>query len=617
MSRYLLKFFLLAAITLISSGILVRPSEAYQLPQVKLLNDIEKQLREATDSEIEIARTQVQHTCATAIRELSKTAYGYVLTHDLKLRELQDLLSVQQPSTAVLKAFEEQLRLITPGKNQAYIDDLQQHLNNFRCTLGTNHENLLVARKAITLLRESQLAKPPFEAQAKLHEAFAALHTVSVNPHLLRELQSSLSTPNVQAQFRIETLNSLGQTTFQIPVESTTCNDRTHIQVQGNIEVKLTPSFRRSASTIPLIMDVHGKGLFNATAHRHPATVQVELNALASGRQPIEIEPWQIVKNRASVQVDLNSRLTDVQLTGHLDRVRLLRNLLGRAIENKLAEQDKTLSETVENEISKRAEEEGYKLAFKINRLLTQSLWARLESVRFTPHIQLATNDSYVESHSLYAYPDQLGALSSPPKIPDTLVDQIDWTTHIHQSAINNILGKLRSFKLDEATLRGVWQVQLKITTPDWETPTVAVVPAQITFADTDPIHVELNNHRLVIRLHLMSALDPSTRKQLSPLRTTFEYSLARDNKPFRILRSAFSIPEELTAPEAAAWNNVLARFFPESLQPIPKFQPSMWENYVALRYLNTESGWLSVGLASLSDQAAKIPVAVSKDAQP
>lgn len=617
MSRYLLKFFLLAATTLISNGLLVRPSEAYQLPQVKLLNDIEKQLSEATDSEIEIARTQAQHACATAIRELSKTAYGYVLTDDLKLRELQDLLSVQQPSAAVLKAFEEQLRLITPGKNQAYIDDLQQHVNNFRCTLGTNHENLLVVRKAITLLRESQPAQPPFEAQAKLREAFAALHTVSVNPHLLRELQSSLSTPNVQAQFRIETLNRLGQTTFQIPVESTTCNDRTHIQVQGNIEVKLTPSFRRSASTIPLILDVHGRGLLNATAHRHPATVQVELNALASGRQPIEIEPRQIVKKRASVLVDINSRLTDVQLTGHLDRVRLLRNLLGRAIENKLAEQDKALSATVENEISKRAEEEGYKLAYKVNQLLTQSLWARLEAVRFTPHIQLATNNSYVQSHSLYAYPDQLGALSSPPEIPDTLVNQIDWTTHIHQSAINNILGKLRSFKLDEATLRGVWQVQLKLTTPDWETPTVAVVPAQITFADIDPIHVELNNHRLVIRLHLLSSLAPSTQQQLPPLRTTFEYSLARDNQPFRIHRSAFSIPEELTAPEAAAWSKVLARFFPESLQPIPKFQPSMWENYVALRYLNAESGWLSVGLASLSDEADKIPVAISKDAQP
>ena len=364
-------------------------------------------------------------------------------------------------------------------------------------------------------------------------------------------------------------------------------------------------------------MDVHGKGLFNATANRHPATVQVELNAHAYGRQPIEIEPWQIVKKRSSVQVDINSHLRDVQLTGHLDRVRFLRNLLGRAIENKLAEQDKTLSANVENEISKRAEEEGYKLASKINRLLTQSLWARLESVRFTPHIQLATNDRYVESHSLYAYPDQLGALSSPPKLPDTLIDQIEWTTHIHQSAINNILGKLRSFKLDEATMRGVWQVQLKLTTPDWETPAMAVVPAQVIFADADPIHVELNNHRLVIGLHLLSALDPSTQKQLPPLRTTFEYSLAPAKQPFRILRSAFSIPDELTAPDAAAWSNVLARFFPESLQPIPKFQPSMWENYVALRYLNAESGWLSVGLAGLPNEADKLPASISQDTQP
>lgn len=608
MSRCLLKLSMLISLFLGSNSLIVRSSYAYQSSTDRLLSDIETQLRKYTEAEIGNLRTQAQRACATAILELSKTATGYGLAHDLRLSSLNSLLQTPQPSLRELQEFEEQLRHLTPGRNQAYLDELQKQVSALRRVLATNEETLPLARNAIAQLREAGREQQFRESNpAKIQSAFSALNMVAIDPVLLRKLQTTLSTPNVQSQFRIRTLERIGRTSFSIPVQSSTCSDRTDIDIHGKVSVKLSPSFAQSKNAIPIFMAVEGQGVFDVTASRAPARVHVDLTAVASGVQPIELHPLAIERKTASVDVDVSSRLRNVSLTGHLNRSRLLRNLLGRAIEKKLADQDRVLSTHLEREISRRAEEEGYKLAFKINRLMSQSLWSRLESVHFAPDIHLSANDKYLVSHSLYAFPEQLGALSDPPTLPSHCVDQLDWTTHIHQSAINNILCKTRNLKLSEATMRGVWKVQLNLESPKWQTPVDAVIPWTITLAAEDPIWIELSDQRLNVELNLSSAMQPSSQLRLPPITAAFSYSLARQEQRYRIVRSFIKLPAQLSPREAAAWKEVLERFFPESLQPIPKFRPSMWENHFALKYLNAASGWLSVGLSDISREHSSI----------
>lgn len=619
MSSNFLKLIRSLAIVVSLSACTAKCASAYQSSADPILSKIESQIRTYSDSETEKLREKAAGSCENAINELSTTAVGYILTVDLKLANLKGLLQTNKPDAGELKSFEERLRVITPGQNQKFLDQLQIDLGELHRALRTNEKTLEVGRSAIQLIRTSsrnqQLASTdPQQIQA----AFAALNQIAIDPVLLSDLQTTVSEPNVQARFRTHTLEMLGHTTFRIPIDSSTCVDRTTIHTRGNISVALTPKFAQSSHSIPLMMRVDGDGAFDAIATRSPARIMVDLTATAQGLQPIELLPQSIERTSASVKVDLTSQLQDIQLQGHLSRSRLIRNLLGRVIERKLAEQDPILSKTIEREISKRAEEEGYKLAFKINRLLTQSLWSRLESIRFTPDISLSSNGQYLISRSLYAFPDQLGALTSPPTVPSPIDNQLDWTTHIHESAVNNILSKIKGFQLDEATMRGIWQVQLKLTTPEWATPESATIPSTITFATEDPIRINLHNHRLEVMLNMQTASLALDKTSLPPLSTKLTYSLSTQGNHFHIVRSPLALPSQLTEQETKAWQAILTRFFPETIEPIPKFRPSMWENFVALRYLNIENGWLSVGLSNMTQPPAiNTTLGIAKGATP
>lgn len=600
MSRYFLRRILLLLIVVSTTAFTTQSVSAYQSAD-SILSKIESQLRTYTEAETAVLREKAQESCSTAINELSQTAVGYILAVDLRLADLNALLQNNKPDPNELHAFEERLRFITPGRNQKYIDQVQIHVGVLHRALRTNEETLALARRSIEQLRllsrDQQLVAP--DAQ-QVRSAFKLLSQMAIDPTMLGDLQTTVSRPNVQTQFRTRTLEMLGRTTFHFPVNSSTCTDRTTIQISGSVSVALTPKFAESPHSIPLLMHVDGQGTFNATAYRSPARVNVDLNATAHGLQPLELLPQSIDRESATVKAKLNSQLQDVQLQGHLNRSRLIRNILGKVIERKLAEQDPVLSKTIEGEISKRAEEEGYKLAFKVNRLLTQSLWSRLESVRFTPDISLSSNGQYLSSHSLYAFPDQLGALTSPPTIPSPIDKQLDWTTHIHESAVNNVLSKIRGFQFDEATMRGIWQVQLKLTTPEWATPQYATIPSTITFAAEDPIRIVLHGHRLDVMLNMQTASLASDKTALPPLATNLTYSLSPQGDQFQIVRSPLVMPSQLSEQESQAWQAVLTRFFPETIEPMPKFRPAMWENFVALRYLNIQDGWLSVGLSNV-----------------
>lgn len=517
---------------------------------------------------------------------------------------LDSLLRSHVQDPQVLNGFEEQLRILTPGPDQASIDQLQVHLNAYRRVLTTDTRAISNARAAIATLRAAKVGTISEPADpTRIRQAFVTLNSIAVDPVSLRALQISISTPNVQTQFRTSVVEALGKKSFPIPIQTSTCEDRTNIETDGTVLVSLTPTFPQASQSIPLLMQVDSQGKLTATARRPPVQIMVNLSASATGYQPIDLHPRSINRQSPALEVDIHSKLQNVQLDGHLGRSRLLKNLLGRAIERELKSQEPYLSQKLEQEILKKAEDEGEKLAFKVNRLLTQSIWARLESIRFAPEVSLSSNTDYLISQSLYAYPDQLGSLTTPPNVPVHLDKQLDWTIHTHESAINNVLSKIGEFRLDEATIRGIWQVQLKLTTPQWETPQVASVPSTIQFAKKDPLSIEFRNHQLDILLNMQSATLGSDQSVSTPLSTKISYSLETQDSGFRIIRAPVAFSQEIPPADINTWQQILTRFFPDALTPIPRFRPSMWENFVALRYLHSADGWLSVGLNNVSDE--------------
>ena len=580
-----------------------RESEAYQSANGNLLDRIASQLHAPSHADIDRLLKQTQNSCSVAISELSRSAVGYALALDLKLPQLNRLLHQPNPDPSELSIFEENLKTITPGQNQKYIDDLQQHVRSLRKVLSTSESSLRDAADAIQNIR-LYLDQSPSSTDdiPKLRKAFSDLQHVPINRELLRELQNKLSIPNMQIRMRSETLEKVAQTDFTVPVENRYCADGTNISTRGLISVSVVPSFGKSADRIPIQISAAGRGTINAIATRSSASIFVDINVRSFGRQPLEIHPQSIERPNASIDAQFKSILRRVQLSGSLKKIPIVQKFVGRLIQQKLAEQDPVLSRKVEAEISRRVEEEGYKIAFKINRTLTQSIFARLESLDFKPHVSLTSNENYLVNHSLYAYPDQLGALNTPPPLTPELEKQLDWMIQAHESSLNNMLGKLTGFQLSEATMRGVWQVQLKLTATGWEQPESAIVPSHIIFSSKQPPLIHIEDHKVIATLHLEDGTGTSNPEALLPASIQLVYHLSQNTGQPSLQREIQFLSNDLSQREKEKWTNLLDRFFPPLLQPIPKFRPSMWKNYVALRYLSAEHGWLSVGLNSISN---------------
>jgi hypothetical protein len=598
LKKHIISHMLLIAILIGNRG-----SQAYQSAHENVLDRIASQLHAPSRADIDGLLKQAQNSCSVAISAFSESAVGYALALDLNLLQLKELLSQPNPDPAELSNFEEKLRTITPGRNQKYVDDLQQHVSSLRKALSTSESSLRRATDAVHIIRlylDSSSSSP--KDFSTIRKSFSDLQNVPVHPDLLSELQRKLSIPNMQIRLRTRTLENIAQTEFTVPVENRDYVDGTKISTKGSISVSLVPSFGQSTDRIPILISAAGRGTLKAIATRPPASVYVDINVCAFGQQPLELHPQSIERPNVSIHAQLKSLFRRVQLNGPLKKIKILQNIISRVIQRKLAEQDPVLSRKVEIEISKRVEEEGYKLAFKINHFLKQSILARLESLDFKPHVSLASNDIYLVSRSLYAYPDQLGALTSAPQLQPELEKQLDWVTQAHESVLNNVLENLTGFQLNEATMRGIWQVQLKLTAPGWEQPASAFVPSQIKFSSQKPSQIFIEDHKVIATLHLENGTGTFNQEALPPVSVQLIYHLSPRNGQPSLQREIQFLTSSLSQQENQAWTNLLDRFFPPSLQPIPKFRPSMWKNYVALRYLNADDGWLTLGLTSISN---------------
>jgi hypothetical protein len=209
--------------------------------------------------------------------------------------------------------------------------------------------------------------------------------------------------------------------------------------------------------------------------------------------------------------------------------------------------------------------------------------------------------------------PTQLGALTSPPGINTVSDFNDDWCVSIHESAIGNCLEYLRGKSIDEATMRGIWQVQLKLTREEWESPKAAIVPARITLDPKKSCQFHFGHHVAEFVLHMQAgqrgdgpAIYPTT--TYPPCSVRFQYRLNPRKSALQITRDDFEFSENLSATEQESWAVLLDGFFPPEVSPIPRFRPSLWSQFVSLQHIESQNGWLNIELHSHGFPAVAFP---------
>lgn len=601
----------LAILGLIAS--LALPVHAFQPDLATLLEDLQQQVRQPSKTEIESQYQTLRTECRRTIENLSQHAVGYALSLDLQLPTLETELSQPAVNLEVLQRYETRLQRIVPGKDQIALDRLRKAIGDYRRAAASTEDSLRAAEQGLSKLKElvPQIETRSFTytEELEIRDIYRSLHHTILPPLDLAKLQQALAYPNAQTRVRKSTIEKQNPFTFDVPVKLGECNNNTQIAATGSVKIHLHATFPNHPTAIPIMMHVTGDGQISATADRTPAHIIAAINANASGTQPLEIGAKEIGLASPNVKVDLNSQLQNVRLDGHLNRVRLLRNLLSRVAQQELAKQDRVLSQQIEDRAIEQAKEQGYSLAHKINGLLNRGLWNRLESLNFSPTVKLSVDSQFIHNQAMYAYPNQLGALKSPQVIPAEIEQHLDVVTAIHESTVNNVMGLLQGTSIDDATVRGIWQVQLKLTRSNWDLPTLAHIPSKISFSGERPIQFQWVNHTCEINLPFASGRLEDQRDDLPPCDVRLRYRLGSDQSGFIIQRDPIEISSQLSEDTLAQWTELINRFFPESLHPIPQYRSSILKEYLSLRYLNAEAGWLTIGIASLKSPSELLSV--------
>lgn len=584
----------------------------FQFAAEPILRDAKRLLQPTSPELLELKRRETQSLCQSSLDQLSKNAIGYVLARDLCLPELVEQLRSATPDYALVGEYEQKLRRVVPGPDQLILDQLKNRVGELRRLASATDSSVHRANACIDRLLELHthpgVANLSEQEREEIKTCFSALHDTNLSPEVLSTLQQRLSHPNLIVRLRKSLVDNERIAPFRIPVHLQTTADRSHIKADGSLLFKATARLPESTSRIPVLIDVAGGGDIDAIIDRPSAQIGLCMRLNASGTQPFDISPKDIARRDPRINAQLNSQLRFIEVDGVLGRSHLVRNMLFRLGQRQLSEQDPIISKQAETGASEKASEAGSRLVNKINSLLMENLWKRLESVDFSPSVSLSSDRTHVNSRALYAMPTQLGALTSPPGINTDSDFGDGWCVSIHESAIGNCFEYLRGKSIDEATIRGIWQVQLKLTRDEWESPRAAIVPARIILDPLKSCQFHFGQHIAEFVLHLQAGQRGDQSTAYPPCSVRFRYRLSPHRSLLQITRDDFEFSENLSATERKSWAVLLDGFFPPAVSPIPRFRPSLWSQFVSLQHIESQNGWLNIELRGQGPSPVAFP---------
>lgn len=572
-------------------------------------------VRQPTAAEIDAARGEVTVRLGALRWLLAGQAIGVVLSRELDLDRLDAALAGAHAPDAAgtgrdgdpLAACERSLRRVVPGSLQAAVNDLRAAVGRLGRLVRHAHDDAGSAAAALATLA-AHVADPELRrteaGETELRAAFAHASWV-VPDETLAPLRHRLSRPNDVGLVSADLIAFLARQRFEQPVRFSRQLAGARITGGGRVALEVSATVPASDGANLLLVHARGSGTIGATADRRRVHVVAVAAPTVTGTQAVRILPSGIVGDTPDVTATCRTRLEAVGIEGLLGRCRLVQRAAGRAIAEALAANDPRVAVTLEDAVRERVREEGLQLAHRVNGLVRSTVWERLRAIDYEPTVVLHNDAAGLWSATTHAHADELAALAPRPALPSgTALDVVRW---VHESAVTNALGGLSGATIDEATVRGLWETQFKLSSAEWEALPGGRVPAVIRLAAGRPLALRFVPDGVVIDLRTTGCDRDGRRADAGPRAVRIRYRIAVGAGGLGLVRDPLEFATDVPAAVRTVWEEVLGLFCARDIRPLPRFPNRLARQILTLAHLQAADGWLVVGLrrATPGDGAA------------
>jgi hypothetical protein len=574
----------------------VKPQSNLELAAIDRL---EASLIPSTEDQIQDAKSRTIAHLAVLNAELDSTPLGAIYRDEYSLTTLSaqlaaiplDVNSLQNSATA--------LRKVIPGKLQQQFHQLDEQLSQLIALLRSTESAMSLGRDMLAVLRkhsnDNSLRSGP-EGASELRKAFGEIANIHPDTEAIHNLQNILSQANTITLIRRSFIDRESRGSFVIPVAQATASEGTQIHASGTLKVNYSAELSNSPNDCSLLLNVDGSGEIVTRAVRNKISIAAAVRPFITGSQSLQIKPAEIRGATPTIQASLKAQVLDTNVNCFLGRLPMVERLLSRVVQRKLDENTPKLSDRVETDIRNKTEEVGYQLAYRINDLLRHKIWDRFHILTFEPRISIFNDPLGIHYSAHYMMHDQLAALTPPPELPASTKEQLDIISQIHESAVTNALSNLPAFSIDEATMRGIWQVQLKLEHPSWNSPQPATIPSVIHLRTPAPLSLSLDNDQVILTLHGDSYQLEDKPLEASHCDIRVIYKVDRVGNQIHLVRKPFEFVGDISEEHRFSWGKILDRMLPDQLHPLPRFQQVGISSFIQLKYLQISDGWLVIG---------------------
>lgn len=568
-------------------------------------------LRAPLPADVDAVRREARAAVTRLRDELATRAIGVVLAPEMRLDQLTSALEATTIDPDLLDDVEKALRRTLPGDAGRLADRLRACVARLARLARLDASMLAEGRRAIDAISRHQAdaGRPGAEddADGGLRAPFALLASLVPDEPAIAGLRRSLSEPNTGVFVGNAFVESAARRSLTLPVDSRMRREGTTISGTGAVRIDLSATLPPADAASIVRMHAVGTGRIDATADRRRVHVRARATPHVTGTDDVRILWDRVVAGEPEVRARFQTRLTGVRIDGPLGRCRLAKAIASRAIQDRLADGDPQVSRRIERDVAARVKEESFGLAHRLNGLLQWGVWDRLAAIDFTPEVRLRNDGAGARSDTWYAGPGQLGALRARPPLPAGLPQPIAIATWVHESALANSLGRLGGIRLDEATVRGLWEVQCKLTCDEWAMLAPARIPSSITLADEEPFSVRFVRGGFEVRLR-MKACEHAGRPVLTAAReVSLGYRLGRDEHGPMLRRESLTWANGTPAGDRGEVERVIDLFLGRTIRPLPRYRTSGFANHLQVAHLELRDGWL-VAAASEVDRREPTP---------
>lgn len=562
---------------------------------------------------IAAARDEALARLAAVRRLLEERPSGEILARELDIPGLEAEIVRGVPDGAALGRGERSLRRIVPGRLQAAINDLRGAVGRLgRLARSAADAGALAAAQA-TLdrhFRDPALRLAP-AGDLELREAFAQAASLTPDDEVVVALRQRLSLPNAVSFVGRDLVAALGRRHFDQPVATSERREGTAIAVSGRVGVDLTASAPESGGENLLLIRARGAGSLVATADRRRIHVGATATPKVECTQRVHIAPRGIAGDDPEVDAEFRSRLRCLGIDGALGACGLVRRIAGNAIQDALAANDPLVAREIEDGVRERVREEGITLAYRVNGLLQHAVWDQFAALDYRPDVRLHNDADGVWSETFYAHDDELAALGSRPPVPAGL--GLDLCTWVHESVANNSLDTLANAAIDEATVRGLWHDQFKMSSADWDGLPEGRVPAVITLAEGRPLGVRFLPGEVRLELRATGCSLDGRPADEGPRTIRVGYRVERGPEGVRFLRDAVEFGADVPAAVRPTWERALNLFLAADIRPMQRFPNAKVRRILEMAHLDVGDGWIVVGSRRVADDAGSGTVAAGE----